>query len=69
MYICSVIINITDMADVLFLIGFFVTLIWFCRSKYTPVTIWGFAVFVVSSMIFTPVITIPVQWAYAKYIR
>lgn len=57
------------MVEILFLIGLVITLIWFFNSKYTPETIWGTIVFFILTMIFTPIITIPIQWAYAKYIR
>lgn len=57
------------MTDVLFLIGFVVTVVWFFTSKYIPRTITGLAVFTLFTFMVTPVISIPVQWWYAKYIR
>lgn len=69
MYICSVNVNIEGMTDVLFLIGFVVTVVWFFTSAYIPRTIWGLILFGILTMIFTPVITIPAQWIYAKYLR
>lgn len=57
------------MADVLYLLGFIVTVIWFFTSRYTPRTMAGLGAFVIFTLIVTPVISIPVQWAYSKYVR
>ena len=57
------------MTDVLYLLGFIVTVIWFFTSRYTPRTMAGLGAFVIFTLIVTPVISIPVQWAYAKYVR
>ena len=57
------------MVEVLFIIGYVIFFIWFCFSKYAPETLWGKLLFLGATCIFTPVITFPIQWYYAKYVR
>lgn len=55
--------------EIVTVIGMVIAIIWFFCSRYAPRSIAGLLAFAVFSLILSPVITIPVQWVYAKYMR
>ena len=55
--------------EIIAVIGMVIVMIWFFCSRYAPRSIAGLLAFAVFSFILSPVVTIPVQWIYAKYIR
>ncbi len=55
--------------EIVTVIGMVIAIIWFFCSRYAPRSVAGLLAFAVFSLILSPVITIPVQWVYAKYMR